>query len=249
MKERLHTLLDRRGARIALAAAGVCFVLAGVFRFALVGYAISALMFAFFGGVILLYLLLPRGLKLLLSVLLVLGVLLFIAAEIPVVRASRGDGAVEADYIIVLGAGVNGAVPSLSMVNRLTAALAYLEAHPDCVAVLTGGMGAGETVTEAEAMAKWLKDRGIPEARLLLEPRATNTAENLSFSFALLPEPERAVVGVVSSEYHLCRAKLMARDLGFTVYGIPAKTTLPLLRINYFIREALGVVHYAVFGA
>ena len=244
----MKNLFARPAAAPCLMAAGGCFALALLFRFALIGYGITALMFAFFGVVILCYLYLPRGLKRALTVLLVLGFALFVAAEIPVIREARGDPGTEADYIIVLGAGVNGSVPSLSMVNRLTAAKAYLDAHPDCRAVLTGGMGAGETVTEAAAMFTWLTGRGVAAERLIPEDRATNTAENLAFSLALIPEPETKTVGVVSSEYHLCRAKYIARDLGYTVYGIPAETTLPFLKMNYFIREALGVVHYTVFG-
>lgn len=227
-------------------AAAACFALAAFFRFALIGYSSLALMFACAGAVVLLYLLTPRWFRVLLTVALCLGVMLFAAAEIPVIRAARGEPDREADYLIVLGAGVNGSVPSLSMTDRLRAALDYLTAHPDCKAVLTGGQGPGESVTEAEAMARWLTERGLAAERLILEDRAANTAENLRFSFALIPEGAR--VAVCSSEYHLCRAQYMARDLGYEVFGVPGRTTYPVLRLNYFIREALGMVHYRVFG-
>lgn len=229
-----------------LAAAGVCFALAVFFRFALVGYGTMALLFIGLGAVILLYLLTPKWFRVALTIVLAAGTLLFCAAEIPVIRAAKGEPEREADYLIVLGAGVNGSKPSLSMLDRLTGALAYLEAHPACVAVLTGGKGRGEDLSEAEAMARWLLARGIPEARLLLEDQATNTAENLRFSFALIPEDAR--VAVCSSEYHLCRAEYMARSMGREVFGVPGTTRLSLLRVNYFIREALGMVHYTLFG-
>lgn len=240
MKEKL---LTRPG---WLAAAGVCFALAAFFRFALVGYGTMALLFFGLGAVILLYLLTPKWFRVALTIVLAAGTLLFCAAEIPVIRASSGEPEREADYLIVLGAGVNGSKPSLSMLDRLTGALAYLEAHPACVAVLTGGKGRGEDLSEAEAMARWLLDKGVPESRLLLEERATNTAENLRFSFALIPEDAR--VAVCSSEYHLCRAEYMARSMGREVFGVPGTTRLSLLRVYYFIREALGMVHYTLFG-
>ena len=82
-------------------------------------------------AVIVLWLLLPKGWRIALAAVLLAGTALFTAAEIPIVRASRGTPEEDADYLIVLGAGVNGSVPSLSMANRLTAALAWLEAHPD----------------------------------------------------------------------------------------------------------------------
>ena len=163
------------------------------------------------------------------------------------VRAAKGAPEAEADYLIVLGAGVNGTVPSLSMLNRLTAARAYLEAHPGCVAVVSGGQGPGEEISEAEAMSRWLRANGVDGNRLLLEDRATTTLENLAFSFALIPPEGRDRVAVVSSEYHLYRAEYLARCLGYTVAGVPARTTLPALRANYYIREALGVVYYTLF--
>ena len=229
-------------------ATAVCWALALFFRFALMGYGILALMSFCIGVVILLYLVLPWKLKIVLTALLCLGVILFIVAEVPVIKAAKGDPDVDADYIIVLGAGVNGTVPSLSMVNRLNTALAYLEAHPGCAAVVSGGQGSGEDITEAEAMAVWLNAHGIGEDRIIREDRATNTIENLSYSLALIPDAEGATIAVVSSEYHLCRAELMARSLGYTVYGVPAHTTRPLLMVNHFIREALGVVHFRIFG-
>ena len=54
----------------------------------------------------------------------------------------------EADAVIVLGAAVHGDRVTWVLSNRLDAAIAYLDAHPDAIAVVSGGQGAGETVTE-----------------------------------------------------------------------------------------------------
>ena len=232
-----------------LIAAAVCFVLAAFFAFALIGYKYIALLLAGMGTVILLYLFLPRKLKIVLTVLLCAGTTLFIAAEVPVVLAARGDADVDADYLIVLGAGVNGTVPSLSLRDRLDAAAAYLQEHPDCVAIVSGGQGPGEDITEAEAMAGALLAAGISADRIWLEDQATSTEENLRFSFALIGDTTGQTVAVLSSEYHLCRAKLLAQRQGLpTVYGVPARTTKPIMRLGYFIREAFGMAYIWVFG-
>ena len=55
-------------------------------------------------------------------------------------------------------------------------------------------------------------------------------------------------VAVISSEYHLYRASLLAEQAGIHMIGVPAKTTLPVLRINYFLREAAAVGRLWVFG-
>ena len=227
-------------------AAGIFFALALFFRFALIGYGIMALVCAGIGVCILLYVWLPRKLRMMLTILLVLGLLLFTVGEVPVIRAAGGTPEFDAQYLIVLGAGVNGTVPSLSMLNRLTAAKAYLDAHPDCVAIVSGGQGDGEQITEAEAMRRWLTDNGIDAQRVIPETRATSTLENLEFSLALIPDAQNARIAVCSSEYHLYRAQFLGRRLGYALGAVPGRTSYPVLRANYFIREGLGALYYHI---
>lgn len=190
-------------------------------------------------------------LKITVSALLIIGLVVFTLIEIPIIKDARTDAPDDCDYIVVLGAGLHGDVPSLSLRNRLDAALAWLEAHPDCKAVVTGGQGPGESMTEAEAMGIWLEARGVEPERIILEDKATSTWENLENSFELIredgTEPD-GNVAIVTSEYHLCRAKLMAEDLGVLAYGVAGHTSWPTLMVNYFIREALGVTYYRLFG-
>ena len=139
--------------------AAIFVLLAVVFAFLMAGYGCMALLCLGIAVLIVLFGLLRRHgkkkLRQLLTVLLLLGGAVFGCAEIPVVRAAAGSSE-PADYLIVLGAGVNGISPSLSMLNRLTAALDYLNANPSCKAVVTGGQGPGEDITEAQAMYTWL---------------------------------------------------------------------------------------------
>ncbi len=234
-------------------AAGVILVIAAFLKFALIGYSFLAYCLACAAIVVLIYGFLMkrkwRKTLIALTVLLCLGFCLFLAMEIPVIIDSLGDKDVDADYIIVLGAGVNGSVPSLSMVNRMTPTIEYMESHPDCTAILTGGQGDGENLSEAQAMFDYLTARGIDPARLIMEDKATSTEENLKFSFDIIGEElDSSTIAVVSSEYHLHRAKTMAGMLGVEVYGIPGRTSYPVLMINYFIREAFGMVHLYVYG-
>ena len=182
---------------------------------------------------------------------LILGLIAFGITESIIVRASAGDPDRDHQYIVVLGAKVNGTSPSLSLNDRIGAAYAYLKAHPDTVAVLSGGQGPDEGISEAQCMFNELTARGIPARRLWLEDRSTSTWENLNLSLDLIEEktgtrPE--TIGLVSSEYHLYRAGLFARDCGVTAVGIPAKTSWLTIRINYFMREVGGIWHYLVLG-
>ena len=60
------------------------------------------------------------------------------------------------DYIIVLGAHVNGTKLTLALLERVRRALLYLEENPGTKAVLSGGRGDGEQISEAEAMYRYL---------------------------------------------------------------------------------------------
>ena len=152
------------------------------------------------------------------------------------------------DFPMFCIGGINGSTPSLSMLNRLSAALDYLNTHPACIAVVSGGQGPGENMTEAACMANWLTANGIAPERIIEESRSTSTEENLTFSLALIPNADNARIAVCSSEYHLYRAGRIAQRLGVSVGGVPGRTNLPVLRLNYFIREGLGVLYYSVFG-
>ena len=238
---------ERLKGKGAWAAAILCFAAAAFLRFAVIGYGTLALFFAAAGALVLLFRHLPPRGRVLLAALTGAGALALSAALVPVIRTAGGDPGAEAEYLIILGAGVNGSTPSLSMVNRLTAARAYLEAHPGCTAVASGGQGGGEDLSEAEAMYRWLTAHGIDGGRVILEDRAASTLQNLQYSFALIPPEGRDSVAVVSSEYHLYRAKYLAARLGYSVACVPARTTLPALKLNYFLREGLGVMYYTVF--
>ncbi len=228
-------------------------VLACFFRFVLIGYQTIALLLAGCALFVMLFDYAPkRWMKKVLAGCVIVGVFGLGLLEVPVVMASRGDTSADAEYLIVLGAGVNGSTPSLSLYNRLTTAREWLEAHPDGKAVLSGGQGPGEELSEAEAMYRWLLSKGIDGSRLYKEEESATTQENFICSAVLLRELNDGIlpqtVAVVSSEYHLYRAKYWADKAGFTALGVPAKTTLPVLRLNYFLREGAAVGRLLVLG-
>ena len=225
---------------------------AGLLFFAATGHDYVAALLVLIAALIVIYRFGGHGLRVAVTVLLVIGIAAFIIIEIPIVREARTDAPDDCEYVIVLGAGLKGDVPTLSLRNRLDAALEWLEAHPDCVAVVSGGQGPGENMPEGEAMGIWLEARGIEPERIIVEDKSTSTMENLENSFALIREAGGEPYGncaIITSEYHLCRAKLMARSLGVEAWGVAAHTSWPSLMLNYFIREAFAVTYYRIFGA
>lgn len=245
----------KKDRRLWLFAMAACFILAAFLRFALVGYSFTAYILAGIGALIFLFHLLRRlgytRLRHVLAALVLIGCICFAALELVVIGAARTDRDPEAPYLIVLGAGLNGTAPSLSLVDRLVAARDYLEQYPDAVAIVTGGQGPGELITEAQAMETWLLAQGIAPERILKEERATDTVENITYSLELIAQhggDPAGRVAIATSEYHLYRAKYIAAHLGAQPLGVAGETSLPVLKVNYFVREAFGVAHLWVFG-
>lgn len=182
-----------------------------------------------------------------------LGIVCLAGIEAAVVfRGEADNSAIPVDAVIVLGAGVNGETPSAALWSRIRAAEDYLEIYPDVPVVLSGGQGAGEAISEAEAMRRALwKEDGAENARLLLEERSTNTAENFRFSKALLEErgldTGRATIAVVTNDFHCFRAHMIARRQGLKTIDVPAELPWWWLTANYYLREAFAVVKTSLF--
>lgn len=239
----------------------LCLLLVGVIiRTVFSGFRFTAYICWGCAGVLTFYLLLPhlakkkprlaRLLLVAVSVAMGIGVIAAAVTGVIIARACGGRG-VACDYVVVLGAGVNGTVPSLSLRERLNAAYDYLIAHPEAICVVSGGQGNGEDITEAKCMFDDLTARGIEPERVWMEDRATNTQENIRFSLNLIEEKtgtRPSEIGLVSSEYHLYRAELLARSENVSAYGIPARTSWVTLRINYFLREIVAVWYYTILG-
>lgn len=178
----------------------------------------------------------------------ILGVLCFVFVEGVIIW--NGFAAVpkeSSDYIIILGAQVRGNKPSATLEYRLEKGYEYLEAHPETKAVLSGGQGPDEIMTEAEAMYVYLVDKGISKERLILEDESHSTYENLTNSFKLIDaEKENATISVVSNRFHILRAQIQAKKLGRQVGGIGAKSHVYLIP-NYYFREFFAVMKELIF--
>lgn len=168
-----------------------------------------------------------------------------------IVSGAKGAKDPECDYVLVLGAGVNGTVPSLSLAQRLQAAFDYLHTYPGATCIVSGGMGSGERITEAQCMYTWLTDRGIDPERIIMEQQATTTDENIRYTLELL-EAETGqrpqTLAVISSEYHLYRAGQMAQQQGVSMLGVPAETKPLPLKLHYYFREMFALWYYEIFG-
>ncbi len=192
-----------------------------------------------------------KPVKIITAVVLLLALCALLVVEVPIVAAAARSPEPDADYIVVLGAAVYGTEPSITLQHRLEGAARYLEANPRTVAVVSGGQGAGEDVSEAECMRRYLVEHGIDPSRILLEDRSTSTKENLAFSKAVIEANGGKVdrVVIVSSAYHLYRAAKIAETLGIRASGAAGSDGYPIYMFGMYLREAAAVLKLWVFGA
>ena len=147
-------------------------------------------------------------------------------------------------YLIVLGNKMEGSEPSPLLRDRIEAAAEYMTAHPDVIAIATGYQSEGAALSEAQCIYDELTKLGIAPERILLEEQASTTRENFQYSRALLEEELGFVpqnIGVLSSEFHLLRAKMIAKECGIDAVTIAASTSDTESFFKYFVREIFMV--------
>ena len=180
-------------------------------------------------------------------------ILLLIAAFITghlILKAGKGTGG-NFRYMILLGAKVTGTEPSPILQDRIEAAYRYLSAHEDVICIVSGGKANADRISEAQCMYDGLVALGIDPERIWLEDQAVNTKQNIRYSMALIEEktgnrPDS--VGILSSDTHLLRAKLLARRQHVTAITVPAPSSHRSSYLKHFLREIIVVWYYVLIG-
>lgn len=161
----------------------------------------------------------------------------FILVEAFVLTGFYSECPANVDYVIVLGAKTG----SVTIEARIDAAAEYLNANPETMAIVTGGQGPDEEMAEGEYMRLGLMKRGIAAERIITETRSTSTYENFKFSSQLISDTG-ASVAVVSNNYHIFRAKAIARKyFSGDIYALPMNSNIISLP-HYMLREFFTVV-------
>lgn len=142
------------------------------------------------------------------------------------------------NYIIVLGAGLNGSQVTPLLAGRINRGIQLLERNPQAFLIMSGGQGPGENLPESAAMAAYAGEKGVDPGRILQEQMSSTTEENLRFSRALM-EGARPRVAIVTTSYHVFRALLLAKRQGMRCVGFGAETKW-YFTLNAILREFAG---------
>ena len=181
------------------------------------------------------------ALKKILAALMILSVCICAVVEIPIIKGAVTEPVSDSDYVIVLGAKVNGTSPSRVLRQRLDAAIEYADHNRSSKIIVTGGKGSDEDISEAASMQNYLTANGIDKNRITIEDKAADTRENLEYSKDIIGDSSKSIV-IVTSDFHMYRALKIAEQTGFVhISGKPARTDAGLIP-NYYIREAFAVI-------
>ena len=167
-----------------------------------------------------------KFLKVLFSVIMVVFVV-YSAAVCVIGRMNNATG--REDYVIILGAGLDGSEPSPVLASRLDKAIEYMNKNSSATAIVSGGRGRGETVSEAQAMSNYMMLHGISSDKIMLEETSTSTYENFLNS---KPAAEDGRVVFITNDFHVLRASQLAKLNGINAAHIAAPTPITMLPVS-----------------
>ena len=178
-----------------------------------------------------------------------IGLVIFIGIESIIIYNGYYHDTQKPDYLVVLGAGLRGRSISASLLYRLETALDFHEMYPDVKIVVSGGKGEGEDMAEAAAMRNFLVDNGVDQSLIIMEDKSTNTYENFLYTKNVLEEEtgkEDFTITIISNNFHMYRAKFLAKEVGFNTYSYPAPSH-KVSALVFYVREFFGVIKAYIF--
>lgn len=154
-----------------------------------------------------------------------------------------------ADAMIVLGGGIRGRAPTLTLRNRLVAAGRYAARNPSTLIIVSGGQGPDEIVSEAIVMRDYLVSHGIDPSRILLEDESLSTEDNFRFSKRIIDRElgEDAKIVFATTRFHVFRAERVAAKQGIKAEGIPSDGVW-YITFNDYLRECAAITVYFLSG-
>jgi uncharacterized SAM-binding protein YcdF (DUF218 family) len=163
---------------------------------------------------------------------------------------ARGDDRTPTDAILVLGASQFDGRPSSVLEARLEQARRLHEQGVAPVVVTVGGGRPGDRFTEADAGARYLRDRGVDQ--VVAVPEGSDTLRSILAAEPVLAERGWTSVTVVTDPWHSLRSRAMARDAGLQARTSPTRAG-PSVRtrgtqVRYIARETAAYLYYEVFG-
>ena len=144
------------------------------------------------------------------------------------IKGSKGNTETAPDFLMILGYRVKNNEIDGTLRSRIDSAADYLMKNPEVTAIPCGGFTQeGQEKSEAEIMATELIKKGVSKDRIILEDKSKTTEENFLNAKSIIDSlnlENTPKTAFLSSELHLYRAGLHAKNAGFKVTTVPAET-------------------------
>jgi uncharacterized SAM-binding protein YcdF (DUF218 family) len=170
---------------------------------------------------------------------------IYTAALLMVLVVSQQDQRRPADAIVVLGAAQYNGRPSPVLRARLDHALQLYREGLAPRIVVTGGVGRGDTTSEATVARNYLVNRKVPPRAVVAQPHGRSTQASMTAVADWLEASHLKRVILVSDPFHMFRLRMEARRTNLEAYTSPTESSPisdnPVLELRYLAAEALKI--------
>lgn len=181
----------------------------------------------------------------LIGLLLLAAAIVYTVALVMVLVVSQQDQRRPVDAIVVLGAAQYNGRPSPVLRARLTHALRLYGEGLAPRVIVTGGIGRGDTTSEATVGRNYLVMHGVPPAAVIVQPQGRSTQASMTAVADWLVQKRLHRVLLVSDPFHMFRLRLEARRTNLEAYTSPTESSPisdnPVLELRYLIAEGFKI--------
>jgi len=173
------------------------------------------------------------------------GVIVYTISLVMVLVVSQQDERRPVDAIVVLGAAQYNGRPSPVLRARLNHALSLYRDKLAPLVVVTGGIGRGDTTSEAVVGQRYLVAHGIPEGAVAAQAEGRTTMASMNAVTTWLHARGLRRVVLVSDPFHMFRLRLEARRTALEAYTSPTESSPisdnPVLELRYLFAEGFKI--------
>jgi uncharacterized SAM-binding protein YcdF (DUF218 family) len=179
------------------------------------------------------------------ALILLAGALIYTVALVMVLIASQQDQRRPADAIVVLGAAQYNGHPSPVLRARLDHALTLYRERTAPLVVVTGGVGRGDTTSEAMVGRRYLLAHGVPPDAVVARGVGHTTSGSMDAVAGWLRSRGLRRIVLVSDPFHMFRLRLEARRIAIEAYTSPTASSPissnPVLELRYLFAEGFKI--------
>ncbi len=155
------------------------------------------------------------------------------------------------DAAIVLGAAVQGDIPSPVFRERIEQAIRLYKAGTVRNLIFTGGSSEEGVPAEALVGRQYALTQGVKPEHIQVEEKSVITQENLVYALKIGEREGYRTYTIVSDPLHMKRSMKMAAELGMDAVPSPTQTTAYQswsTQIPFLVREIIMYMGYTVRG-